>query len=517
VNQLLAVATGTTLSDGETQHSLKSFPLESHHVDHKLIDGQKRLKLGTPTEFHEELCTRIRQAKQRILLATLYIGPAASSLSIKEAEFLEALNHASCTNLEIKILMDASRGRRPVFINKSTNTKTCSASAVYSRIARSNMLAENGVFLCQVLGRTKAWLPSPLNEVAGVFHMKVYIIDDCLILSGANLSEEYFTNRHDRYLMIVNGGNGLVDCYADIVRTFCHASTKFEEQASKLERIFSYEGLAKRSQFLIKNLTQIMCSTDNQQSNVATQVVAYAVPTIQIPDLNHILPFPTDSQTLHRLLAEFASISHNHNLRPSIRLSSAYLNPTQQLIEVLETYNRMSDVPSVYLISAGTKSHGFAPRKGGGTGRDWIPFAFQEIAYLLEKSFPGGVHLFDRDNWTFHAKGLWFSTDDLAASHQMNSLALTSPSTLHISVHGSGNYGCRSHKLDVESNCVLILPSACEKSDATWLQRAFADEWNKKAHFSHPITTELASTEKLFTLGTRLRVKMCLPLLKPFL
>ena len=35
-------------------------------------------------------------------------------------------------------------------------------------------------------------------------HQKIYIIDDRVILSGANLSKNYFLNRKDRALMIDN-------------------------------------------------------------------------------------------------------------------------------------------------------------------------------------------------------------------------------------------------------------------------------------------------------------------------
>ena len=33
-----------------------------------------------------------------------------------------------------------------------------------------------------------SFLPSPLDEIAGVMHMKAFVIDDELIISGANLS-----------------------------------------------------------------------------------------------------------------------------------------------------------------------------------------------------------------------------------------------------------------------------------------------------------------------------------------
>jgi CDP-diacylglycerol--glycerol-3-phosphate 3-phosphatidyltransferase len=56
-----------------------------------------------------------------------------------------------------------------------------------------------------------SWIPSPLDEVAGVFHIKAYIIDDQLVLSGANLSEEYFQDRQDRYLLFDQGKRMLIE------------------------------------------------------------------------------------------------------------------------------------------------------------------------------------------------------------------------------------------------------------------------------------------------------------------
>ena len=38
-------------------------------------------------------------------------------------------------------------------------------------------------------------LPQRWNEVVGLQHCKVYIFDDSVIVSGANLSSDYFTNR----------------------------------------------------------------------------------------------------------------------------------------------------------------------------------------------------------------------------------------------------------------------------------------------------------------------------------
>lgn len=50
----------------------------------------------------------------------------------------------------------------------------------------------------------KRVVPPRFIEGFGLQHMKLYIFDDSLLISGANLSSDYFTNRQDRYILIRN-------------------------------------------------------------------------------------------------------------------------------------------------------------------------------------------------------------------------------------------------------------------------------------------------------------------------
>ena len=172
--------------------------------------------------------------------------------------------------------------------------------------------------------------------------MKVYLIDDALILSGANLSQEYFTNRTDRYLHIVQGGNGLVDFYAQLVDILCsHAhvyttTTTHEpkttptpnvqhnnrtQQQEKEERILPQRHPQRRRRqsrkALLRDITQLFqdpnysqhppssssssqmasaeelfngtsttrhkSSNNNSNSNKKQRIVAVAIPTFQAP------------------------------------------------------------------------------------------------------------------------------------------------------------------------------------------------------------------------------------------
>jgi CDP-diacylglycerol--glycerol-3-phosphate 3-phosphatidyltransferase len=250
------------------KNPLPCFPLYPEHIgilstrsnNHELDQCKNRLLQDsvTPTEFHQHLCKSIQNAKRRVKLATLYIGAGNGCMSnqkdkteiasSKEEELLLSLQHLSNhsttddnNDIEIKILMDASRGLRPINIMYQTNNEkdcksatsnieeekiamTSSAREVYYSLFPNGKKESNnkGISLFNVHSGLWSYMPSPINEIFGVFHLKVYIIDDELILSGANLSEEYFTDRLDRYISFVKGmfvnfliriGNFYVPCY----------------------------------------------------------------------------------------------------------------------------------------------------------------------------------------------------------------------------------------------------------------------------------------------------------------
>ena len=46
-----------------------------------------------------------------------------------------------------------------------------------------------------------------LSELFGVHHIKAQVFDDTVILTGANLSETYFTDRQDWYFIIEECGS----------------------------------------------------------------------------------------------------------------------------------------------------------------------------------------------------------------------------------------------------------------------------------------------------------------------
>lgn len=73
------------------------------------------------------------------------------------------------------------------------------------------------------------FLPPRWNEILSVYHIKSYIFDDNMIISGANLSNDYFTTRIDRYVLFENCPE-LINYYEKFslpflinLQIFCHS------------------------------------------------------------------------------------------------------------------------------------------------------------------------------------------------------------------------------------------------------------------------------------------------------
>jgi len=556
INRIIQAArghgTGAVSRPPRPISKLPCFPLKRHHIgkvtggsiDHG-IDG-----VASPDDFHSFLCERIHGAQRRVVLASLYIGVGSGNASLvssttpavvddgkscKEDELLQALhNAASNNNLEkMQILLDVNRALRKVSVttNKSRQShgaepkniiQTNSAEAVLSEIDpfirsynnnnnnnnnNQQRNVQNGLFLFPVHGkRLRTILPSPLNEVAGVFHIKAYIVDDELILSGANLSEEYFRNRIDRYMLFTNGGGGLVDFYVDLCDVLCEYAIRYDgQQINNMRRDLVDSWISSRDEKdrkeklehslmrLFDGNSHFQELTDGENNE---DVIAYAIPTLQVPTsfADRPICIPSDTEVTQNLL--ITSLDCNEENSASVRLSSAYLNLTQKLLSVLTTYGRTTTNAggAPYILTAGPISHGFAPKKGGVSMRrkasiveyvkGTIPKAFLTLVKETAQSIMsagGKVFLYEREGWTFHAKGIWITAIDgrnnLDSHHPE---LIKEPSSLLAAIIGSSNYGARSEDLDVESNCIIIFKDYPSNDDNGChnVKKAIAAEWN---------------------------------------
>jgi len=519
------------------QRVMRCFPLKEHHV----VPPPP-----SPGAFHEALCRKIRACQHRVYLASLYVGPAACpAASVKEQELLDALESTRARS--VQILLDQNRALRPVPVIRSNDasftnaeqkqsdatTTITSAEACHRVLERrrknsrkngTNKLEnenDDGIYLLSVLpAYQQRLLKNPLNEVAGVFHLKCYIMDNDMVITGANLSEEYYVDRTDRYLWISssngdddgehdeksddsNSSHPLIECYADLLQALCRHAEPYKEHSRN-------NGSRTTREELLESLTEILTEEATEASNEKQMdgnsdkdIVAYAIPTLQTPRTffggHNNGRIPSDADLTSSLIEHAAP-------EQEIRIASAYLNPTDQLRRSLQTaFPPSAASHSVHFLTAGLTSHGFKPKhKPGNKGKTWIPAVYDTLSRKHLAADLSDIWYYVRPGWTFHCKGLWLTTTStpIAVSETPASIAdeskteyspvLPSSSTVSAVITGSGNFGYRSAACDMESNVILVF-AATKDEQHSQLQRSFREEWNelcrhaKSAHTEDPL------------------------------
>ena len=136
--------------------------------------------LTGPVDYRETLLALIAGARQRILIAALYLQDDDGGREILDALYAARQTHPG---LEISVFIDWHRAQRGL-IGKA---RSAGNAALYRAMAQS--LGP---------GVTVYGVPVQRREFLGVLHLKGFVIDDTVLYSGASLNDVYL-QRHDRY------------------------------------------------------------------------------------------------------------------------------------------------------------------------------------------------------------------------------------------------------------------------------------------------------------------------------
>jgi hypothetical protein len=125
-------------------------------------------------------------------------------------------------------------------------------------------------------------LPAELEEIAAVYHVKFFLFDETVFLSGANLAHDYFVNRQDRCwllkeTMLLEKGkeNSIIqflNSFFLIIREDCHILRK----DGKIEKVNS----AKKVEDVANELKEFVSSSSSPSPLHGIDTVAI-VPLIQ--------------------------------------------------------------------------------------------------------------------------------------------------------------------------------------------------------------------------------------------
>uniref|UniRef100_A0A1A9VM55 CDP-diacylglycerol--glycerol-3-phosphate 3-phosphatidyltransferase n=1 Tax=Glossina austeni TaxID=7395 RepID=A0A1A9VM55_GLOAU len=393
------------------------------------LRGDQIQVIQEPKHFYDTLVERISIAKNRIFLASLYLGTGQL-----ESNFVQTLRKSlqQQSTLKVNVLLDFTRGTRG-----EINSKTMLMPLVKDFGEQMQLSLYHTPNL---RGMTKRWIPPRWNELLGLQHMKIYLFDDAVLISGANLSNDYFTNRQDRYILIED--KALADFYAEFisrVQEFSLAVRKDSEVGLHHNwKILPYEGT--KEEFTEKAKQRIMDlmqdAYKNQQKVLSNCVKAdtWIFPLIEMGQIG----IHHDSVVTKRLLSNCVAGSR-------LKLATGYFNLTQEYMDTLTH----KCVAQCSILMAHPNANGFQGARGPAGS---IPTAYSLIAKSFYESLVRGqqnhrVNFFEyeKPGWTYHAKGLWYYLP-----------CCTLP---NLTLIGSSNFGERSVNRDLETQICLITTS----------------------------------------------------------
>ncbi|KAM3081493.1 CDP-diacylglycerol--glycerol-3-phosphate 3-phosphatidyltransferase [Clarireedia jacksonii] len=413
--------------------------------------------LRTPSEFYDTLKSKILAAETRIFLSTLYIGKT-------EHELISTLQQAlrSKPHLKLSILTDALRGTR-----ESPNPSCASLLAPLVQEFGADRVEVRMFHTPNLTGLRKKWIPKRINEGWGLQHMKLYGVDDEIIISGANLSSDYFTNRQDRYHVF--SSKEVTEYFAKIQNAVSSLSflvtpdpqlpagytlewPSSNDCPSPLTDPNTYKSHATAILTPLLQPSTSPSTTSSAPSKTNTTIYPISQLTPLFP------PTTQDPSTELPLLTYLLTLLSHPTTPPSTwTFTAGYFNPSPQLTSLLlSTTSRQNTV-----LTASPHANGFynSPGISG-----MLPAAYtllsRKFLAAAEKRVPkpdirlrewrrGTVN--EEGGWTYHAKGLWVDFIDGLETEKERKEQIPA-----ITVLGSSNYTKRSYTLDLETGVVIV-------------------------------------------------------------
>ncbi|KAI7894006.1 uncharacterized protein EV154DRAFT_499890 [Mucor mucedo] len=385
--------------------------------------GENITPLYEPCQFYAQLKSNILQAKERVFIAALYIGQSEQDLVDTIRTALERT-----PTLQVHVLIDCLRGTRA--------SKGQSSATLLLPLIKDfpNQMKVSMYHTPDLTGLLKKTLPARFNESIGLMHLKVYGFDNKVMLSGANLSTDYFTNRQDRYILFDKQPE-LSSYYHNLLKLISNCSyqltsgketynlTMRKEMADPVKESKRYKRQVHAYlQEFIRTQPSLKCEEEHDTA---------VLPVIQMG--------PFGIRQDEKFTLELLTIAHAQR-NWTIDLTSGYFNFTDKYKSfILKTRAKFQ------FLTASPEANGFFNSKGVSRflppAYTYIERKFYRQVKKIGRSHDISIEEYKRPGWTYHAKGLWVKfNDDLP----------------YLTMIGSPNFGQRSSERDLEAQAVVM-------------------------------------------------------------
>ena len=444
------------------------------------VSGDNIKVLDTPAEFYDTLLQGIKSAKKRIVLSALYLGTGSH-----EKQLLDCLNstmqerETEKISMDIDILFDYLRGSRG-----NVNTKTMLLPLVQKYCDSEQNSKQNitvSLYHTPFLrGTVKKAFPARFNEIVGLNHLKIFVFDDSFLISGANLSTDYFERRQDRYILFENCKN-LSDYFHSIVKAIGKFSFQLRPDGDvALPDVCPCDPVTGSRQefenFVVESLNDVLKLRASQSETFASENAFYlssfyeTVKNVIVSPIRNLSSlFENDSSAACESdAANDATKNFDTFVFPSVQFGfvgirqdeavtskllesfpvGSYLCFTSGYFNITKAYSDkiLNSFADFDIVTASPDANGFL-NASGAAGK--IPAVYSLLTKnfydeVLQRDKGGNIRIWEyiRPTWTYHAKGMWFYPKDSFL-----------PS---MTVIGSSNFGLRSVHRDLEAQVTIL-------------------------------------------------------------
>eukprot|EP00912_Choanoflagellata_sp_UC4_P001063 UC4_evm2s655 len=412
------------ITSGKNRKSLPAFPIKSRNNTCPISILQQ------PKDFYERIRNGITSSTRRVVLCSLYLGDDQSSVCIAEDLVKAASSHCN----SVKVLVDGNRGTRGKHSSKDLLLPLVQAGGKVSMYHTPDLD-----------GLRATLIPRPFNEIFGLMHMKFFVFDDTLVLSGATLALQYYTCRQDRYIVFENQPE-LCNFFEDLA-TAISDSSHFLSSENELILKRDLNNVEVRRHLTASRVHEVIdMYSNNGEVESYEKAETLIFPLIQMAPLNIF----HDREVTLELLSFFEEDS-------KLQLTSGYFNLTNNYADAI-----INGKSSVQILNAAPRANGFFAARFplGSVPRVYSHLASEFLRRVEDSNNTERIVLkeYSRQNWTYHAKGLWYTPKD--EEHLGPTLTLI----------GSPNFGHRSDSRDLEAQVAIVTQNpelrkafACER------------------------------------------------------
>ncbi|KAI4807773.1 hypothetical protein KUCAC02_027559 [Chaenocephalus aceratus] len=467
----------------------------AEHVPAFRVPGTHIHILTSPDQFYQTMKARIKTAKRRVVMASLYLGTGQLEQELvdcMEDALQRSQDNSDSPDLKVSVLLDYTRGSRGQINSRTMLLPLLQRFTSQMRVSLYHTPDLRGLL--------RLLVPQRFNETIGVQHIKVYLFDDSIIISGANLSDSYFTNRQDRYVLLENCGE-VADFFADLVEAVGDVSLQLQPDNSvtMLEgMVHPYKGnrqdfstAARKRIMEVVNTAQMRQQLTNRPEDSEDEGLSdgglsdggedtWVFPLVQMKPLG----IQVDEQVTQRLLKDAGPNS-------TVFLTSGYFNLTRAYMRLV-----LGAGAGYHILTASPEVNGFFGAKGvaGAIPAAYVHIARQFYNQVCSLGQQERIHLheYHRPEWTFHAKGLWYY--------------LQGKDRPCLTLIGSPNFGYRSVHRDLEAQIAIVTENKA-------LQSQLQEEQERLYQRSTEVSS---STFEQPDRHVKLWVKLVTPLIKNF-